>query len=183
LGGAPEALEGFNVDPPKGRVIAVQFMGDLWHKEIPQSYRDCIFNRIRRCPESVFLLLTKRPERVTEDIPDNCWLGTSAHDNASLFAARDAMAKHCYRAKRWLSIEPALSPVEPIGFGLYDFIACGPEMVSGHETGDSSWIDAMTDWPKHYPGTSFYDKRRDWKIRQWPEAWKAVGKAIPGGLL
>lgn len=176
MGGAPAATQSFDEDLPAGRVITVQFMGDLWHKEVPQSYRDCILWKIRKQPKSVFLLLTKRPYSVNESIPDNAWLGTSAHDAASIYAASDAMARcGSVAVHLWLSLEPILSKdIEAIGFGLYDFIAYGPETRNGRETSDSSWMNMLAILKHVYTECAFYDKRKDWKVRDWPEAWKTI---------
>ena len=46
--------------------IGVQFMGDLWHKDISFEKIDKVAATIALCPHHIFLCLTKRPERMKE---------------------------------------------------------------------------------------------------------------------
>ena len=182
-GGEVEALESFTATPPLGRVIAVQFMGDLWHKEVPQSYRDCIISRIRKCPGSVFLLLTKRLGRVNERIPDNAWLGTSAWDNSSLSNAMRDLSTLTHLARHmWLSVEPLIDRIWaiPLMPSHLEFVAVGPETIGGHE-GITAFTESFVSfWDCYLWGSSvvLYDKRKNWIARDWPAAWKNLKKGI-----
>lgn len=50
----------------KPQRIGVQFMGDLFHKDIPFGYLHQIFTVMLLCQEHQFFVLTKRPERLAE---------------------------------------------------------------------------------------------------------------------
>jgi len=50
----------------KPSVIAVQFMGDLFHERVPFEFIAAVFGVMAACPQHTFLLLTKRPERMAE---------------------------------------------------------------------------------------------------------------------
>jgi len=41
-------------------VIGVQFMGDLFHEDVPTTFIDDVFEIITACPQHTFLILTKR---------------------------------------------------------------------------------------------------------------------------
>jgi len=113
-------------------VICVQFMGDLFHPSVPRGWIDRIFCTMIQNNKHVFLLLTKRPENIPPwKIPDNCWLGTSVHDQASADVRIPQLLKTKCKNK-WLSVEPMLGEVRLIGLGAdeFGFIACGPE--TGH---------------------------------------------------
>ena len=176
-GGDVAALKSFDEIPPSGRVIAVQFMGDLWRNEVPQSYRDNILSTIRQCPGSVFLLLTKRLGRVNERIPDNAWLGTSAWDQQSLRDAMKSLSNLGHLAKHmWLSVEPLIGPIVDFPYLAPNlkFVAVGPETIGGHEQ-ITAFANGFVDvWRRFLRGSSvvLYDKRKDWTARDWPGAWK-----------
>jgi protein gp37 len=48
------------------RVIAVQFMGDLFYERVPFEFIAATFGVMATCPQHRFLVLTKRPERMRE---------------------------------------------------------------------------------------------------------------------
>ena len=48
----------------KPRVIAVQYMGDLFYERVPFEYIAAVFGVMAACPQHTFLVLTKRPERM-----------------------------------------------------------------------------------------------------------------------
>lgn len=176
-GGDVVALKSFYETPPTGRVIAVQFMGDLWHKEVPQSYRDNILSTIRQCPGSVFLLLTKRLGRVSERMPDNAWLGTSAWDQPSFCNAMKSLSNLGHLAKHmWLSVEPLIGPIGdfPDLAPNLKFVAVGPETIGGHEQITAFTERFVSFWGRYLCGSSvvLYDKRKDWTARDWPGVWK-----------
>jgi len=48
----------------KPAVVAVQFMGDLFHERVPFEFIAAVFGVMAACQHLTFLLLTKRPERM-----------------------------------------------------------------------------------------------------------------------
>lgn len=50
----------------KPRMIFVNSMSDLFHKDVPFDYIDKVFAVMARCPQHTFQILTKRPERMAE---------------------------------------------------------------------------------------------------------------------
>ena len=82
-------------------------------------------------------------------------------------------------AYRGLSVEPMLGPVDlmhdydPIGglrtwLDMLDFIACGPETGTGDRVLDQGWIYNLYEQCKA-AGVSFFDKRKDYLAREFPE--------------
>jgi len=81
----------------KPSVIGVSFMGDLFHKDVPDSFIDDVGRTAKNCPQHIFIILTKRPQRMRdyfkkvahktavnwpyEDLNmPNIWLGVSVED-------------------------------------------------------------------------------------------------------
>jgi protein gp37 len=52
------------------KMIFVEFMGDLFHEKIPFEFIDRIFAVMALCPQHIFQVLTKRPERMAEYFTD-----------------------------------------------------------------------------------------------------------------
>jgi len=101
----------------KPSLIFTASLTDIFHEDL-DGYRSEIWDIIRRCPQHIFQILTKRPERIKEHLPpdwgngwDNVWLGTSVGSQGSIQRVRDLI--FCGHAKtRFLSIEPLYGAVD-----------------------------------------------------------------------
>lgn len=110
----------------KPAVIGVQFMGDLFHKDIKVSQLNPIFNVIKRSWEldlgHQFIVLTKRPKPMKRYIEEhinyetaicsyddpNIWLGVTVELPEHLHRINDLLK---IPGKRFVSIEPMLGPI------------------------------------------------------------------------
>lgn len=119
-------------------LIFTSSLTDFFHEDI-DSYRDEAWDIIRKCPHLTFQILTKRPERITEHLPDdwgdgwpNVWLGTSIGSNEGMNRFWDLIA--IKSQTRFLSLEPLHGPIDL----MYpkDVFPNGPQMCcNGHECG------------------------------------------------
>lgn len=57
----------------KPQRVGVQFMGDLFHAAVPVEMVDRVFDVMWKCHQHTFLVLTKRPERLTEYVRDRAY--------------------------------------------------------------------------------------------------------------
>lgn len=68
--GGPPILLTDELDAPlrlrKPARIGVQFMGDLFHEDVPFEFIDKVFATMALCPQHTFQVLTKRPGRMVE---------------------------------------------------------------------------------------------------------------------
>ena len=105
----------------KPRRVFVNSMSDLFHEDLPVSVIYDIFEVMRRCPQHVFQVLTKRPERmrsllngcitgIEAPLP-NVWLGVSV-ENQAMADERIPILLNTPAALRFLSVEPLLAPVD-----------------------------------------------------------------------
>ena len=105
----------------KPRRVFVNSMSDLFHEDLPVSVIYDIFEVMRRCPQHVFQVLTKRPERmrsllngcitgIEAPLP-NVWLGVSV-ENQAMADERIPVLLDTPAALRFLSVEPLLGPVD-----------------------------------------------------------------------
>lgn len=101
--------------------IGVQFMGDLFHENVPDEMIYQIFECIAWSTQHIFIILTKRPDRAkkymsgktyfTGDSLPNLWLGVSV-ENQQTADERIPILLQIPAAKRWVSVEPMLEFVD-----------------------------------------------------------------------
>lgn len=107
----------------KPQKIFVCSMGDLFHPDVSVTFLEGILARMTNCPQHIFMVLTKRPERLKLLTPDrlrisrtdtwpirNLWLGVTA-ENQRTADERIPILLQIPAAKRFVSIEPMLGPV------------------------------------------------------------------------
>lgn len=75
----PEALE-IPLRWRKPRMIFVNSMSDLFHKDVPFDFIDRVFAVMALCPQHTFQVLTKRPERMSEYLNERRADGYFARD-------------------------------------------------------------------------------------------------------
>lgn len=101
--------------------IFTSSLTDFFHEDI-DSYRNEAWDIIRKCPHHTFQILTKRPERIVDHLPDpldwvggwkNCWFGTSVGSNDGEKRVRDLISASLHRpfGITFLSIEPMYGPI------------------------------------------------------------------------
>jgi protein gp37 len=108
----------------KPRAIFVNSMGDLFHENTSVLEIDEVFRIIRQCPQHLFIVLTKRSERMMEFFQrhyktpiQNLWLGVTAENQA----AADERIPHLLNtpaAVRFVSCEPLIGDIDlciPVG--------------------------------------------------------------------
>jgi len=99
-------------------LIFTSSLTDVFIPEI-DSFRDEMWDIIRQCPHLVFLILTKRPERIADHLPadwgksgyDNVWFGTSIGSQKSVQRALDLIKMKGRCKGLFLSIEPLWAEV------------------------------------------------------------------------
>jgi len=110
----------------KPSVIGVQFMGDLFHEDVPDEFLWDVLNVMIKSPQHTFILLTKRPGKMAWFFklfygkfdatcvapPANIWLGITA-ENQRCANERIPILVKTPAAVRFVSVEPMLGPVDP----------------------------------------------------------------------
>lgn len=120
------------LDWRRPRMIFVNSMSDLFHKEVPWTFVDRVFDTMEKADWHVFQILTKRSSlmrdylkaRYAQSAPEHIWLGVSVED-----AKAKSRIEHLRQAPagvRFLSIEPLLGPVGSMELeGIHWVIAGG----------------------------------------------------------
>lgn len=102
------------------RMVFVCSMTDLFADFVEDDWVGDVWDIMRHCPQHTFQVLTKRPGRMLmylisapaeyRNLP-NVWLGVSAEDQAAADGRIPALLETA-AAKRFVSYEPALGPVD-----------------------------------------------------------------------
>ncbi len=98
----------------KPQVIFVNSMSDLFHKDVPLSFIQRVFDVMSRAEWHTFLVLTKRVDRVERLAPElpwpaNVWMGVSVERQDYTF--RIDHLRRTPPAVKLLSLEPLLGPL------------------------------------------------------------------------
>lgn len=95
-----------------------------------------------------WLLLTKRPERwriIPEDVRPLVWLGASASDQPTLHRVLAPLLEAGPVAKRFLSLEPLIGPIDPYFFEMaaVDWMIVGGESGPKARPFDIAWARTL----------------------------------------
>lgn len=107
--------------------------------------REKLWGLIRETPNLHWQLLTKRPERILDNLPPdwgpmgyhNVWIGTSIENNEYVWRADHLRLVPA--SVRFISYEPALGPLDQIDLRGIDWLIYGGESGPGFRPHDIQW--------------------------------------------
>ena len=179
------------------RMIFVCAHGDLFAEGVTDDMIDRVFAVMALCPQHIFQVLTKRPERMLayietdpgdrinsvagtmmhwDDMPDdaqwparNIWLGVSVEDQKRA----NERAPYMWSLSgagwmTWVSYEPALGPVDWGSWEFIDWMVSGGESGPGARPSHPDWHRETRDW------CAFYDI--PYHFKQWGD-WYPVNRS------
>jgi len=116
------------------KVVFVNSMSDLFHKNIPLEFIKKVFKVMNENPQHVFQVLTKRSERLFEVQSElkwthNIWMGVSVENNKVVNRIDDL--RQTSAKVKFLSIEPLIGALENLDLKNIDWVIVGGE--SGHK--------------------------------------------------
>lgn len=116
------------------KIVFVNSMSDLFHKDIPLEFIKKVFAVMNDNPNHVFQVLTKRAERLYEVHRElkwthNIWMGVSV-ENDKVIDRIDYLRRTKARVK-FLSCEPLIGPLPKLNLKKIDWVIVGGE--SGHK--------------------------------------------------
>ena len=119
-----------NQNIPDGSKVFVCSTIELFHPEIKKEWRDTLFSIIKNNPSIVFQILTKMPENIDREMPDNVHLGVTITGNDDEWRT-DALIKTDARIK-FISHEPMLSDCKEIIYSFDDISWLILGRLTGH---------------------------------------------------
>ena len=134
------------------RMIFVNSMSDMFHKEIPWDYVDQVFDVMEQADWHVFQVLTKRSSLMRDYLkiryggstaPGHIWCGVSVEDAAALVRVRHLQESPV--SLRFLSMEPLLDRVGPFDTSGISWIIAGGESGPGARPISEEWVCDLRD--------------------------------------
>jgi protein gp37 len=116
------------------KMIFVNSMSDLFHKEVPSLFVDKVFDTMEAANWHTFQILTKRSSLLRDYVnkrypghpaPTHVWLGTSVEDGT-----KKSRIRHMQEANasiKFLSIEPLIGPIGDVDLTNIDWVIVGGE--------------------------------------------------------
>jgi protein gp37 len=129
----------------KPRVVFVNSMSDLFHKDIPLEYIQQVFSVMRQNPQHVFQVLTKRSDILRYYDNEgwlqwlhNIWMGVTI-ENERTMSRIDLLRKTGARVK-FLSCEPLLGPLRDLNLEGIDWVIVGGESGRNARPLSEEWV-------------------------------------------
>jgi protein gp37 len=157
--GSPRYARGFRVtthpellEQPlhwrKSRDVCACFMGDLFHREVPEEFIRQVFDVMARSPQHRFHVLTKRSPRLAELSPRllwpaNVWAGVTVENTDYRF--RSDHLRQTSAAVKFLVLEPLLGPIEALDLRDIDWVIVGGESGPGARPLHIDWVRSVRD--------------------------------------
>jgi len=111
--------------------------------------RPRLWDLIRKCTSLDWQILTKRPERIANNLPEDwgsggwthVWLGTSVEDMR--VSDRVDHLRKIPAVVRFISYEPAIGPLDDLNISGIDWIIYGGESGPGYRPENKDWARVM----------------------------------------
>ena len=134
------------------KMIFVNSMSDLFHKDVPFSYVDQVFDTMERANWHTFQVLTKRSSRMRDYVnkrykdstaPIHIWLGTSVEDGGK--KSRIKHMQDMAAGTRFLSIEPLIDRIGEVDLTGIHWVIVGGESGPGFRQMKEEWAIEVRD--------------------------------------
>lgn len=116
----------------KPKVVFVNSMSDLFHKNVPVEFIQRVFAVMKDNPQHVFQVLTKRADVLLRydqqgllQWPHNVWMGTSVEDGR--VRHRIDLLRQTGARVKFLSCEPLIGPLPDMDLRGIDWVIVGGE--------------------------------------------------------
>ena len=167
------------------RMIFVNSMSDLFHKDVPTAFIDQVFDTMEAANWHVFQVLTKRSSLMRDYLrrryrgdrgPRHIWCGVSVEDEQA--ATRIDHLRQSQAGIRFLSVEPLIGPMGLIDLGGIDWVIVGGESGPGARPILREWVQEIRDqcvaqevafFFKQWGGARPKSGGRDLDGREWNE--------------
>jgi protein gp37 len=149
------------------RMVFVNSMSDLFHEDVPLCYIKRVFKVMRKSPQHIFQVLTKRSERLADLAPrldwtDNIWMGVSVENESVSF--RIAHLIQTPARIKFVSLEPLIGPVKSLFLESTDWIIVGGESGPKARPVKKQWIDSVHKKCRTYQVPFFF---KQWGTAKW----------------
>ena len=136
----------------KPRMIFVNSMSDLFHKDISRTFIDDVFEQMEFADHHIYQVLTKRSSLMREYLrrryptgaaPQHIWCGVSVEDETAKVRIRHLQSAPA--TVRFLSIEPLLGPLGKVGLEGISWVIVGGESGPKARPMQFDWVCDIRD--------------------------------------
>lgn len=161
----------------------VNSMSDLFHEEMPFEYLDMIFDVIKKTPQHIYQILTKREKIMleyfsTHTVPENVWLGVSV-ENAT-FKKRIDFLRKIKAAIRFISIEPLIGSVGKLNLSGIHWAIVGGESGRRARPIKKEWVEEIFHQCKEQNVAFFFKQWGTWGADEIKRNKKENGREFKG---
>lgn len=164
------------LDIKQPKMIFVNSMSDLFHKDVPDAIIVKVFETMNKAHWHTFQVLTKRPERVLAmdqagllKWSPNIWMGTTVENDK--YIDRIDKLRETKANIKFLSCEPLLGSLKDISLEKIDWVIVGGESGPKSREMKMEWVLELKDLCEK-DGVAFFFKQ-----------WGGVNKKKNGRLL
>lgn len=164
----------------KPRMIFVNSMSDLFHKEVDRQYIDKVFDTMETANWHVYQVLTKRSSLMRnyvrkrygeKSVPSHIWLGVSVEDSAH--KGRIEHLRQINSEARFISFEPLLGSIGEVDLSGIAWAIVGGESGPRARAMAPVWATELRDACRRF-GVAFF-------FKQWGGARpKSGGRLLEG---
>lgn len=128
------------------RMIFVNSMSDLFHKDVPDEFIQRVFETMADCPQHTFQVLTKRSDRLRRvgrklRWSPNIWMGVSVEDEKALYRVDELREVPAH--VRFLSCEPLIGPLSNLSLQGIHWVIVGGESGPGARPMPYEWVEEI----------------------------------------
>jgi len=134
----------------KPKVVFVNSMSDLFHKDVPVAFIQRVFAVMKDNPQHVFQVLTKRADVLLRydqqgllQWPHNVWMGTSVEDGR--VRHRIDLLRQTGARVKFLSCEPLIGPLPEMDLRGIDWVIVGGESGRKPRPMKPDWVVDIKD--------------------------------------
>lgn len=156
------------------KIVFVNSMSDLFHKDIPFDFIRRVFKVMNENPQHVFQILTKRADILYDynkkiNWTHNIWMGVSIENEKELWRA-DYLRKTKAKTK-FLSLEPLLAPLAELKLNKIDWVIVGGESGRRPRPMKTEWVFEI------------FEKCEKANVKFFFKQWGGTNKKKTGRLL
>lgn len=158
----------------KPKVVFVNSMSDLFHKDVPLDYIKKVFKVMNETPQHTYQVLTKRGDLLAKYDKEltwtpNIWMGVSVEDER--VKNRIDYLRSTGALIKFLSLEPLLSALPNLNLKKMDWVIVGGESGPGARSMQKEWVVDVKKQCKQAKVAFFFKQ------------WGGVRKSITGRVL
>lgn len=161
----------------------VNSMSDLFHEDMPSEYLDKIFDIIRKTPQHIYQVLTKRDKIMLEyfsdkKVPNNVWIGVSVE--SSTFKKRIDSLRKIKAKTRFISFEPLIGSIGKINLKDIHWAIVGGESGRNARPIKKEWVDEIFELCKKQNVAFFFKQWGTWGADEIKRNKKSNGRKFRG---